>query len=1031
MSYLRHSLIAIAFSLGFALSFSFAASAMADDPAEVDFVRDIQPILSESCYHCHGSDTAEGGVRWDRKSALIGGDSGEISVVPGKPHEGTLLARLRGEEELMPPEDEGEPLTDEQIALIERWIEQGAKWPEDAQGEIEGPSHWSLIAPQLHETPKTQDNNWSRNSIDSFVLARLEKEGLKPSPEADRYTLVRRLYLDIIGVPPSIEQVDEFVNDKRPDAYERLVDKLLASPQYGERWARMWLDLARYADTQGYEKDNRRSIYRYRDWVISAFNRDLPFDQFTIEQIAGDMLPAATTEQYIATAFHRNTMTNTEGGTDDEEFRNAAIVDRVNTTGQVWLGLTVACAQCHSHKYDPLTQREYYELYAFLNQTADNDQPNESPVIATPLGEVIGEIDTLMVKAYHLRQKLNTASSPELDKAQAAWAKKLADDGPTAPPKLATWQTIGPFTTDSYGETLSTQFPPEFEIDLTKTYRIAKKSKEEGSEETEQAPADGAETTDSKPEEKTEEVELAWKESPELVDNKVHELKGDYAAFYFYRTIEAEVPGPLDLSFGSDDSIKVWLNGRVVHDKQIGRSAFPDQDRVPVQLREGENRLLVKVVNATGKGGFFFRALGGKLPENVVQIAGITPEKRKLQQQEVLNSYYRTIAPSLKPLRDELFEAESMLQTIRAKSGGPTTPIMRELDDYQKRDTHVLVRGSFLTKGPAVEPGVPASLHAMPEGAEMNRLGLAKWLIDKNNPLTARVMVNRFWEKMFGRGLVHTSEDFGTQGTPPSHPELLDRMAIDFMEQGWSMKQLVKRIAMSATYRQSSRATPELLEKDVDNILLARGPRFRLEAEMVRDQALAASGLLSKKMFGESVMPPQPPGIWQVVYSGDKWETSQGEDRYRRGLYTFWRRTSPYPSMIAFDATSREICTVKRTRTNTPLAALVTLNDPVYIEAAQALARATVTEGGATLEERATYAFRSTLVRPPKPAELQRILSLYHSELTYYRENSEDAKLLATEGLGEAPSELDIHELAAWTVVANVLMNLDEALTKG
>lgn len=313
----------------------------------------------------------------------------------------------------------------------------------------------------------------------------------------------------------------------------------------------------------------------------------------------------------------------------------------------------------------------------------------------------------------------------------------------------------------------------------------------------------------------------------------------------------------------------------------------------------------------------------------------------------------------------------------------------------------------------------------------MNRLGLAKWLIDKNNPLTARVMVNRFWEKMFGRGLVHTSEDFGTQGTPPSHPELLDRMAIDFMEQGWSMKQLVKRIAMSATYRQSSRATPELLEKDVDNILLARGPRFRLEAEMVRDQALAASGLLSKKMFGESVMPPQPPGIWQVVYSGDKWETSQGEDRYRRGLYTFWRRTSPYPSMIAFDATSREICTVKRTRTNTPLAALVTLNDPVYIEAAQALARATVTEGGATLEERATYAFRSTLVRPPKPAELQRILSLYHSELTYYRENSEDAKLLATEGLGEAPSELDIHELAAWTVVANVLMNLDEALTKG
>jgi len=1002
MSYLFRSLVISGLLCGFLF---VGQESPAEEPAavdlasaKIDFVRDVQPILKASCYDCHSGETAEGGVRWDRKSAFVGGDSGELSVVPGKPHEGSLLPRVRGEEDIMPPEDEGEPLTEEQISILERWIEQGADWPEDAQAAESGPSHWSLIAPERHALPQTKDQDWSYNSIDPFVLAKLEAEGLRPSAEADRYTLARRLYLDIIGVPPTIEQVDAFVNDKRPDAYERLVDQLLESPHYGERWARMWLDLARYADTQGYEKDNRRTIYRYRDWVISAFNRDLPFDQFTIEQLAGDLLPAATTEQYIATAFHRNTMTNTEGGTDDEEFRNAAIVDRVNTTGQVWLGLTVGCAQCHSHKYDPLTQREYYELYAFLNQTADNDQPNESPVISTPLGDVIGDIDTMMVQAYTLKEKLKTYDSPTLRAEQAEWARKLAEDGPTAPPQLATWQAIGPFTVESYGEALSTQFAPEKEIALEKTYR------------------DG---------------ELRWEEKPEYVDNKVHELKGENAAFYFYRTIEAEVPGPIDLSFGSDDSIKVWLNGRVILDKQIGRSAFPDQDRVSAQLRGGENRLLIKVVNATGKGGFFFRALGGTLPDNVVRIAAKPATERTAQEIEALASYYRTIAPSLKTMRDELFEVESKLQSVRAGSGGPTTPIMQELDEYQRRDTHVMIRGSFLDKGPKVSAGVPASLHPLPEGAPMNRLGLAQWLIDKKNPLTARVMVNRFWEKMFGRGLVATSEDFGTQGVPPTHPKLLDRMAVEFMEQGWSMKDLVKQIAMSATYRQSSHTTPGLIKKDPDNRLLARGPRFRLEAEMVRDQAMAASGLLSKKMFGKSVMPPQPPGIWQVVYSGDKWETSTGEDRYRRGLYTFWRRTSPYPSMIAFDATSREICTVKRTRTNTPLAALVTLNDPVYIEAAQALARAAVVEGGSTVEERATYAFRRCLSRPPRAAELQRIVALYEGELAHYQGNPEEAKLMATAGLGDAPAELDTYELAAWTVVGNVLLNLDETLTKG
>jgi hypothetical protein len=965
---------------------------------KIDFKRDVQPILAASCYDCHAGENTDGGVRWDQKSALLGGDSGEVAVVPGKPDEGSLLARVRGEEDLMPPEDEGEPLTETQIAILQRWIKQGADWPDEVQASTSAPTHWSLIQPLRHEPPETKNKEWARNSIDPFVLARLEQEGLSPSPEADRYTLVRRLYLYIFGVSPTIEEADQFVNDTRPDAYEQLVDRLLASPQYGERWARMWLDLARYADTQGYEKDNRRTIYRYRDWVIGAFNRDLPFDQFTIEQIAGDMLPSATMDQNIATAFHRNTMTNTEGGTDDEEFRTAAIIDRVNTTGQVWLGLTVGCSQCHSHKYDPLTQREYYQLYAFLNQTVDNDQPNEAPIMATPSSDLVGKIDALMVQTTKQRKTIENYHSPEFTAAESQWAKRLAEEGLPDSPKFATWNVLGPFPAKSYQEALAGKFVSEPEIDLDKTYLDGK---------------------------------LHWEEKSEYLDNKVHVLQAEKSAYYFYRTIDVEGLIPFDFSFGSNDSIKVWLNGRVILDNQVERSAQPDQDRVPVQLRAGENRLLVKIVNGAENGGFFFRPIDSPLTENALRIAQSSPEQRTSQESETLTSYYRTVAPSLQPLRQELLGIEFKLQTLREESDSPTTPIMRELDNDNRRDTHVLLRGSFLSKGPKVEPGVPTALHPLPTGAPSNRLGLAQWLVDQNNPLTARVAVNRFWEKMFGLGLVETSEDFGTQGSPPTHPKLLDRMAIEFMQQGWSMKKLIRRIALSATYRQSSRTTPELVEKDQGNQLLARGPRFRLEAEMVRDQALAISGLLSKKMFGESVMPPQPAGVWQVVYSSDQWKTSQGEDRYRRGLYTFWRRTSPYPSMIAFDATSREICTVRRIRTNTPLAALVTLNDPVYVEAAQATARLVVRQGGSTIKDRAIYAFRRCLVRPPKPAELERIVALYQHELKQYRENTEAAKLMATQGLGAAPADSDIHELAAWTVVANVLLNLDETLTKG
>ena len=965
-------------------------------PAEeqIDFVRDIQPILSTHCYECHADTEVEGGIRWDQKSALLGGDSGEVTVVPGKPGEGTLLAYVRGEgDERMPPEGAGEPLSDAQIVLLKQWIAQGAPWPDDAQAKQEI-THWSLISPEKKPLPGIKDKAWAKNPIDHYVLARLEEEGLRPQRPADRYALARRVYLDLVGLPPTPEQVDAFLKDTEPGAYERLVDQLLSSPEYGERWARMWLDLARYADTQGYEKDARRTIYSFRDWVIKAFNRDMPFDQFTIEQLAGDMLPNPTTDQLVATAFHRNTMTNTEGGTDDEEFRTAAIVDRVNTTGQVWLGLTVGCAQCHTHKYDPLTQREYYQLYAFLNQSEDSDKPSETPTMEVLPLDSREPLEMRMRELTKLKEQLRE-ETPELVAAESMWAGQLAEQGPPNPPEYGTWQAIGPFETSDFSAAFATIFPPEVDVDLTAEYEDGK---------------------------------LKWTPRPDYNDGKVHPLTGDYVATYLYRTVEAEEAGPVEFYFGSDDGIKVWLNGQSIHENKIGRSALPDQDRVRATLRTGTNHLLVKIANGGGKSGFYFRARLGELPESLLAAARTPAAERTKDQQEQITSYFRTITPLLKPLHDEIFRVETEIRKIRDLARAPTVPIMRELLPYQRRKTHVMIRGSFLDKGPLVEAGVPAALHPLPENVPVDRMSLARWIMDSSNPLTARVTVNRFWEKIFGRGLVETSEDFGTQGQPPTHPELLDYLALSFIDKDWSMKELLRQIVTSATYRQSSQTDPERLARDPDNRFFCRGPRFRLEAEMVRDAALATSGLLSGKMYGKSVMPPQPEGVWQVVYSADKWETSMGEDRYRRGLYTFWRRTSPYPAMMAFDATSREVCTVRRIRTNTPLAALVTLNDPAFVEAAQTLARDTAMIDSEKLGDQIAYIFRRCLVRPPRSDELQSIENLYREAIDHYRDHPEDAQQMA--GL-EDDATNEAAALAAWTVIGNMLLNLDETLTKG
>ena len=810
----------------------------------VDFNREVRALLGQRCLRCHGPDSGkrEAGLRLDlREQAVAELDSGSRAIVPGDPELSELISRVSTDdiEMRMPPEGAGDPLSSDQIELLRQWIRQGAVYEQ----------HWALRPIRMPRRPPSEEPGGSaafepaQNAVDDFVRHRLRDEQLEASPVADRYTLVRRLYLDLLGLPPSIEEVDEFVGDPRPDAYQRLVDRLLAAPAYGERWARIWLDLARYADSAGYAQDPPRTIWRYRDWVIQAINSNMPFDQFTIEQLAGDLLPERTDSQLLATAFHRNTLTNSEGGTDDEEFRVAAIVDRVNTTMEIWMGLTMGCAQCHNHKYDPISQEEYFRFYAILNNTADADRGDEAPLM------------TEYTESERAARRELSGQIGEIERRLASTRKEVAAGDPAPAEKTA---------------------------------------------------AGG-----------------------------VGENSGDKAG-----------DGKADDSASLTEQLQ-----------QLTR-----------QLRE---------------------------------IAGVS------------------------------------------------TPIMEELTGEARRATKIHVRGNFRAPGATVEPGVPQVFPPLDGPAD--RLSLARWLVSAENPLTARVTVNRFWETLFGRGIVETSEDFGTQGEPPSHPELLDYLASELVRHAWDTKWLVKQIVNSATYRQTSHVSEQLEQRDPFNRLLARGPRIRSSAEMIRDQALALSGLLSNKLGGPSVYPPQPKLGFRSAFGGSTdWESSGGADRFRRGLYTSWRRTTPYPSMITFDAPSREFCTIRRLPTNTPLQALVTLNDPVYVEAAQGLARRTLAEcrrapatAGDPLPAEAaeetptpgtaeivSRMFRTVLARPPEPSEVARLETVYHQSLERYQADAEMARAIATDPLGPAPEDLELPDLASWTVVANVVLNLDETIAR-
>lgn len=908
-----------------ALQFTWVGSGDA-----VSFNRDIRPILNARCLRCHGGVKANGGFSLLFESdAFAETESGKPAIVRGKPGKSELVRRLRHSDPELQMPQESAALPPAEIELIERWIEQGAKWEK----------HWAFIPPEMPALPAAKPD--APTPIDRLVAEKLREQGLQAAPEADPASLLRRVALDLTGLPPTEGLAQSYLADPGPEAYARLVDSLLASPHFGERWAAMWMDLARYADSKGYERDPHRTIWPWRDWVIDAYNADMPFDQFTLEQLAGDLLPEATRDQHIATAFHRNSMTNTEGGTEDEEFRIAAVIDRLNTTYEVWQSLTISCVQCHSHPYDPIRHEDFYRSYAFFNTSQDADLSIDFPLWADYDSLQTAQIDRIAawIQEQEAEKLIPAAAIPE-DRIRAAVFPRLI---------------------------------PQHVDDFRNTF-----------------------------------LQSNWALSNWSMNNATQKDK-DY--FFLYRDIPLDEL--TDISFiyaagGEDARILVHLDsmsgpviatadfvrtGKMNGHEGGGDNAFRRRE-FPVQAAgiDGTHDLVFEILNTSGQ-----------MPEGIVVV------------DEIYLHYGGAgyVSGRMKKMTDSLID-------LRKKA--LRTPILREKTEVLPRATHLFERGNFLVPGKEVRPGIPGIYGEMPDGLPANRLGFARWLVSRDNPLTARVYVNRIWEQLFGLGIVETLEDMGTQGSPPTHPELLDYLSVRLMDEyDWQIKPLLREIVLSATYRRSSSITEAQLALDPYNRWLARGARFRLTAEQIRDQALAASGLLSRKLKGPSVMPVQPEGVWQVVYSGQQWETPDGPDRYRRGLYTYWKRTTPYPSMLAFDSPSREFCMSRRIRTNTPLQALVTLNDPAYLEAAQALAAQMDEAGGGDVSKAISFGYERLLFRPPLPEQLAVLLDLHAAAAEKLPGD--------TSGNPEIPPG-EIHVTSPMALVAGALLNLDACLTR-
>jgi hypothetical protein len=887
--------------------------------------------------------------------------------------------------------------------------------------------HWAYVKPVRPAVPEVKNAAWCRNPIDHFILAKLETEGLNPSPEAAKRTLLRRVYLDLIGLPPTPAEVDDFVADQTPGAYEKVVDRLLASPRYGERWARPWLDLARYADSNGYEKDGLRTAWEYRDWVIRTLNRDMPFNQFTLEQIAGDMLPNPTNDQLVATGFHRNSMLNQEGGIDVEEYYWYSLVDRVNTTASVWLGSTLGCAQCHNHKFDPFTQKDYYRMLAFFSNgehkragtgdywMAETELPLPTPEQEKKSQEIHGQIS-------HLQSVLDT-QTPQLNAAQQAWEKEMASSEKRWNVlKALSVESVGGAVLNSQadGSVLASGKNPQAD-----TYKIATE---------------------------TQVTKLTGVRLEVMPDATLpHGGPGrDPDGNFFLSDLEMQIGGkPVIWKASAADESQDGYSANGIVTKKAGQLSgwaidsgdanlwrrqvvFVPEETVDIPPGSALTFTLRHEMRKTSRNIGRFRLSISALPDTefIVQLpaslraALAKPvEQRNPEEREKLSAAYRRVSPSLDSTRTQIASLKKEID----KLGIATAMVMKERPNFARPAAYLRERGAFTSPGELVYADVPSALSPLPSEGMPNRLGLAQWLVGEDNPLTARVTVNRFWEALFGRGIVETSEDFGTQGDPPSHPQLLDWLATEFMREGWSIKKMHKLMVMSAAYRQDSHVSGELQARDPYNRLYARGPRFRVEAEMVHDMVLAESGLLSAKMFGPSVFPYQPDGVWDIPYSNDKWVPSEGEDRYRRSVYTFARRSAPYPSLMTYDSPSREFCTVRRVRTNTPLQALTSLNDPYFFAAARALAKRLETAGGATLADQIDFGYRLSVARPPSLSELNKVSEFYAQQLKAYKSDPNSAYRT----LDAKPDTLqNAPQLAALTMVANVLLNMDEAMTK-
>ena len=1277
--------------------------------ATLNYNLDIRPILSDNCYACHGPDakTRQADLRLDTKEGAFSEPSGYPVLVPGKAEESELYLRIISEDETyrMPPSDFNKTLTPEQIEALTQWIREGAQWEE----------HWSFTPLAQPVPPAVKNRDWVRNPIDAFILSHLEKKGLQPAEEADKRTLIRRLSFDLTGLPPTLEDIHRFLDDDSPNAYENLIETFMEKPEYGEHLARFWLDVARYGDTHGLHLDNYREMWPYRDWVINAFNENIPFDQFTIEQLAGDLLREPTLDQRVATGFNRSHVTTSEGGSIADEYYVRYAVDRANTTATVWMGLTAGCAQCHDHKYDPITQKEYYQLYAYFNNITENamdgNRKDSPPVVKLPtpeqktqlanydaqiadldgqskgplphvdtaqiswenripqwtyvkpnvvlsqggatldiqednsvlasgtnpdkeVYEIIAELPSGkwsalrlegipdaslpasgigrsdnsnvvltgfsvdVVPASKAEEVLNAAKEAAEKAAEAAEVSEAAEEGGVpetdvaeepaletdvaeeAPPETETAEGPAPETD------VAEEAPPETDVveepapETETAEEVAKETKEtEAAEAAETETAQNTETAeesaepaeendpwtpvpiiqawadyeqangdfvvvnaiDDKPETgwglesnknpgnsrqaiflfanplgaegdvlririkhesehakhhfgrfrvavtdvptiypmgskvslgnwhsvgpftaehgniafynvyepETKPVNtqdkftigsqtLAWQQQTHWLDGQVHnDIVGENSATYLYRNIASETKQKATLYLSSNDALKVWVNQTEVLASNIQRDTAPDTDKLQIQLNPGNNALLLKVVNYSGPSGFFFRMESDELmvTANIVDTIAIERGQRDATQQTQIREYYRRNVSKDEALK-KLYADLADIQKKRNSLDGSITTTLVMQERTEPRGAYVLERGAYQHRGDQVTPQTPAVLPPMVKGAPPNRLSLAKWLVSPKHPLTARVTINRFWQNVFGTGIVLTAEDFGTQGAPPSHPELLDWLATEFVASGWDVQAMLKLMLTSAAYRQSAKVTPEKLERDADNALLSRAPRYRLDAEIVRDNALAVSGLLHTQIGGPSVKPPQPGGLWKAVgFTGSNTDTfvkDTGVDKiYRRSLYTFWKRTAPPPQMNILDAPSREACTIRRERTNTPMQALMLMNDPQFFEAARVFAERTIKEGGETPEERVAFMFEIATAREPRPSEAALLLETLQAHAEEFKADPEAAQALIAVGESKPDETLEAVEVATWTMIANLILNLDEVLNKG